>query len=58
MGSEKIDLVVNLLEALAELGGDLPSKLHKRFAGKDIPWQIGAMYEQYFATKNIPQFIA
>jgi hypothetical protein len=55
---EKIDLVVNLLEALAELDGNLPANLHQRMSNKDIPWQISTTYKQFFAAKNIPQFVA
>jgi hypothetical protein len=54
----EIDLVVNLLEALAELEGDLPTELHQLMGNKDIPWQISTTYEKYFAAKNIPQFVA
>jgi hypothetical protein len=55
---EEIDLVVNLLEALAELDGDLPTELHQRMSNKDILWQISTTYKQFFAAKNIPQFVA
>jgi len=37
---KEVDLVVNLLDALAKLGGILPSDFQQRLSAADVPWQI------------------
>lgn len=42
---KEVDLVVSLLEALAQLGGEIPSDLRQRLAASDAPWQIRTMID-------------
>jgi hypothetical protein len=52
---KEVDLVVNLLDSLAKLGGVLPSDLQQRLSAADIPWQIRTMYQNNFATLPNPE---
>lgn len=52
---KEVDLVVNLLDALAKLGGILPSDLQQRLSAADVPWQIRTMYQNNFAALSNPE---
>lgn len=41
-----VDLVVSLLDALAKLGGEIPSELRQLLMAADVPWQIRTMIEE------------
>lgn len=42
---KEVDLIVNLLDALEKLGGEIPSELRQRLAAPDSPWQIRTMID-------------
>ncbi len=42
---KEVDLVVNLLDALDKLGGEIPSELRQRLTAPDTPWQIRTMID-------------
>lgn len=50
---KQVDLVVSLLDALAKLGGILPSDLQLRLSAADVPWQISTMYSCYQKNKYL-----
>ncbi|MBD2776386.1 hypothetical protein [Iningainema tapete] len=42
---KEVDLIVNLLDALEKLGGEIPLELRQRLAAPNIPWQIRTMID-------------
>ncbi len=52
---KQVDLVVSLLDALAKVGGSLPSGLQQRLSAADVPWQIRTLYQSHFASLPNPQ---
>lgn len=49
---KQVDIVVSLLDALAKLGGILPSDLRERLVASDAPWQIRTMIESMSRIKE------
>ncbi len=43
---EKTDEIVTLALALRELGSEVPKDVQERFTGRNVPWQIRALFDQ------------
>ncbi|MDF5730343.1 MAG: hypothetical protein PUP92_20555 [Rhizonema sp. PD38] len=50
---QEVDLVVNLLDALEKLGGEIPLELRQRLAAPDTPWQIRTMIGDRHLSVNV-----
>ncbi len=56
--NQDVDLVVQLINALEKLGGDMPSKLCEHLTAPNTPWQIRTLVQQEKCYVNSIEHLA